>query len=58
MKQKDKATNSGNPFEEYSLEKPGWLVIKAGIARDICAGRLVESGVDIGKAEQRNEHLE
>ena len=58
MKQKNKAIDSGNPFEEYSLERLGWLVIKAGIARDIWAGRLVESGVEIGKVEQQNEHME
>ena len=58
MKQQDRAINSGKPIEEYSLEKLEWLVTKANKIRDIWIATLVECSMEMGKAEQQNEHLE
>ena len=57
MKQKDKATNSGNPFEEYSLKELKRLVEDALGKRMMYLLTLIEHGMALER-KYPNEHME
>ena len=58
MKRKDKATNSGNPFEEYSLEGLKQLVYSARIQRAMMIASYRYLGYRKRVEMEKHEHME